>query len=107
MATTTRHAALDRILAQTRARWPDDTCSIAAIARCDQRLLDYLDTGIRVRVWNRQWNWTRTGLVGRTGGRLPCLMLLKRSNSTGSSDLLGPDDVLVAVKRGQRYEEAQ
>lgn len=99
------HGVLDLIERETRKAWPDKTCSVTTIARCDERLLDYLNSGIRVKVYNRKLNWTRTGYVSRTAGWSPQLMLLKRPTSDSSWDLLDKDDVLVGVReRGGLYK---
>lgn len=47
--------------------------------------------------------FTRFGTVGVTTGWRPVFLLMKRSDSVGSSDVLGPDDKVVAVKTGSHY----
>jgi hypothetical protein len=51
--------------------------------------------------------WTRTGTVSSTTGWMPSFMLMYRSNSMGSSDLLGPEDKIIAVQHtpGGKYTE--
>jgi len=46
---------------------------------------------------------TRFGTVGMTTGWRPAFLLMHRSSDIGSSDLLGPDDHVVAVQRNGRY----
>lgn len=49
---------------------------------------------------------TRTGTVGMTTGWRPAFLLMARSNSMGSSDVLGPEDKIVAVRdRTGTYRE--
>lgn len=43
--------------------------------------------------------YRRTGWVGVSTGWAPAFLLMRRSNSVGSSDVLGADDRIVAVKR--------
>jgi hypothetical protein len=45
----------------------------------------------------------RFGTVGMTTGTRPAFLLMHRSNDMGSSDVLGPNDHVVAVKCGSRY----
>lgn len=105
MAPKTTHGVLDLILRETRAAHPSMKCSVAAIAACDEQLLDYLHSGIRVKVYNNALNWTRTGYVGRTTGHSPALILLNRPASLSSWDVLGKHDVLVGVRQpGGQYK---
>ena len=41
----------------------------------------------------------RTGWIGRTTGGRPAFLLMPRANSCRSSDVLGPEDRIVAVRR--------
>ena len=61
-------------------------------------------SGDRIRV-DFGHGGVRTGTVSRTMGWRPSYMLMLTSRSMGSSWLLGPDDRIVAVKRGSRYVE--
>lgn len=61
----------------------------------------YLHSSTRLRV-RRVYPggevYERTGTVGKTTGWKPAYLLMHRSSDHGSSDLLGPDDKIVAVK---------
>lgn len=61
----------------------------------------YFGTGQRIRVTRTYESGetdTRTGRVSRTTGWRPAFLLMSRSNALGSSDVLGPDDVITAVQ---------
>lgn len=58
---------------------------------------------IRVRVRDQRTGYERTGLVSRTTGWRPSFLLMSRRGVHSSSDILGPDDVVVAVQRGGKY----
>ena len=60
--------------------------------------------GLRLKVHNTRYDYTRTGTVGKTTGHKPAWLLMHRSNDTGSSDVLGPDDEIVETWNGRRYE---
>lgn len=63
-------------------------------------------SGERIRVrfsWDEDGTKTKTGTVGKTTGWKPAYLLMARSDSIGSSDLLGPGDRIIAVKRGAKY----
>lgn len=65
----------------------------------------FFDSGERIRVSTQyEEPYVRTGTVGVTTGWRPAFLLMHRSNAHGSSDLLGPRDKIVAVKRGRTYE---
>lgn len=67
--------------------------------------LPYFGTGTRLRVaWgDGPDSYVRTGTVTITTGWRPALLLLHRRTDRGSSDVLGPRDVIVGVKRpGER-----
>lgn len=62
--------------------------------------------GPRIRVRRTYANGEtreRTGTVGVTTGWRPAFLLMHRSTDHGSSDVLGRDDVIVAVKYGSKY----
>ncbi len=66
----------------------------------------WFGTGQRIKVTRHYGEGeahTRCGTVSRTNGRVPCFLLMHRSNAAGSSDVLGPDDTVIAVQRGSRY----
>jgi hypothetical protein len=63
-------------------------------------------TGARVRVRTTYSNgevYERTGTVSTTTGWRPAFILIHRSTDTGSSDVLGTADEVVAIKRGRTY----
>ena len=100
----TAQRVLDDILADVKRQYPDrDDVSVAEIAACDPEVIRAYRTGVRVKV--RNGDWERTGTVSRTTGWSPALILIHRSNDTGSWDVLGPNDRIVAVRRGGRYVE--
>ena len=47
--------------------------------------------------------WERTGRVGRSTGPRPLYLLMRRSDSTGSSDVLDGNDVVVGWWDGRKY----
>lgn len=59
--------------------------------------------GERVIIENAKHGHRRAGVVSKTNGWKPALLLVHRSTDAGSWDVISPDDVLVAVKRGNRY----
>jgi len=61
----------------------------------------YLHSDTRIKV-RGPWG-TRTGTVGITTGWRPAFLLMARTSAHGSSDLLGPEDQIIAVKRGRVY----
>lgn len=62
----------------------------------------YHRTGQRIRVRFDNGE-EKTGTVGKTTGWRPVYLLMARSDSIGSSDLLSAKDTVVAVKRGGKY----
>jgi hypothetical protein len=93
---------LQTILADVRRQHGDK----ADVSRIATHLLPYYRTGQRVRVvttYNNGETFERTGTISRTAGWQPALMLMHRSNASGSWDLLGADDKVVAVQRGRTY----
>lgn len=101
--TNTAHilAAIEtRVKQQFPAR---DDVSVADIAACDSAVIAAFGSGARVKVRNTAYDETRTGTVSRTTGWRPALLLMRRRNAHGSSDVLGPNDRIVAVWNGRRY----
>jgi hypothetical protein len=75
-------------------------------SRLDPEFIHWFNTRDRVRVRRTYPDgtvWERTGWVSATTGWRPMFLLMARSNSTGSSDLLDGRDRVVAVRRGGRY----
>jgi hypothetical protein len=62
----------------------------------------YFNSGERVKV-RMGYGEEITGTIGATTGWTPCFLLMRRANSRGSSDTLGGNDHVVAVKRGREY----
>jgi len=91
-------SALDDYLARGVARHGD---KFDPSALADQ-FKPYFGTGKRIRV-RFSYGEELTGTVGATTGWRPAFLLMRRSNSQGSPWLLGPDDKIVAVKRGRHY----
>ena len=65
------------------------------------KFLPYFQTGQRIRV--RMYDQEITGTVSVTTGWRPALLLMRRSNASGSSDLLRDDTEIVAVQHGRTY----
>ncbi len=65
-------------------------------------------TEARIRV-RFAYGEERTGTVGKTTGWRPVYLLMARADSIGSADVLGPDDVITAIKQanGRRYTEVR
>lgn len=61
--------------------------------------------GTMTRIKVASGDFVRTGVVTSTTGWRPALMLKFRSNMSGSWDLLGPTDRIVAVWDGRKYRE--
>lgn len=76
-----------------RHQWPTfDASSLAT------QFIPYFATDERItvtRVYTNGESYTRRGHVGITTGWRPAFLLMPRSTSTGSSDVLGPDDRIV------------
>lgn len=75
-------------------------------SQLDQRFVQFYNSGERIRVVTEYENgdiWTRYGTVAMTSGWRPRFILMGRITDRGSSDLLGTDDRIVAVKRHGRY----
>lgn len=98
---------LDRILTDVTRQYAGKPVSVDKIAECDAELIRAYRSDIRVRVENIETGHVRTGIVSRTTGWVPALLLIHRSNDIGSSDVLGPQDRITAVKRGRRYIESK
>ena len=102
MKTNNNHPAYQRIMRRAQRLNPDKVISMASIEHIDQELLNAYISGDRVRVettYKGGQVWTRTGKVGCSGGWSPVLLLIHRSNSSGSSDTMDADDVVTGVQR--------
>lgn len=67
----------------------------------DGRFVRFFESGERIKI--RSFGETFTGTVGVTTGWRPVFILLRTSRSMGSSITLGPNEELLAVKRGRKY----
>jgi hypothetical protein len=65
------------------------------------KFIPYFQTGQRIRV--RMYGEEMTGTVSVTTGWRPALLLIRRANATGSSDLLRDDTEIVAEQHGRTY----
>lgn len=74
----------------------------SALDACEQRIKDAYNHRHRVKVIGPAG--TRFGVVSRTIGWRPAYLLVHRSSDLGSWDVLGPDDRVVAIKRGNSYD---
>jgi hypothetical protein len=77
------------------SKWDSSALDAAA------QFVPWFGTGQRIRV-TRNYSGgepeTRTGRVSRTTGWRPSFLLMHRSNTIGSSDVLGPEDRIIAVQ---------
>ena len=62
----------------------------------------YFENGERVKV--PFYGENVTGTIGVTAGWRPCFVLMRRSNSIGSSWCINQDSKVIAVKRGRTYQ---
>jgi hypothetical protein len=92
---------LHRIEAELRQKH-GDKADVSDIAACDPNAILAYGNGYRVRVTDKH-GFTRTGRVSRTTGRKPALLLIHRSNASGSWDILSARDRVIAVQHGRRY----
>ena len=95
---------LDGIAAETKRRGYKE-CDLSAIDAVDWSVLRHYGTRQRVKVttvYDNGETFTRTGFVSRTTGWKPALLLMHRSNASGSWDVLGPRDRVVAVQYRDR-----
>lgn len=78
----------------------------SSMEECDDNLKRHY-RGARVKVTRTYDNGeteTRTGVISSTTGWKPALLLMHRSNSSGSSDILSGRDRIVAIQReGRKY----
>lgn len=69
----------------------------------DPRFIEFFNSGQRIKV--RSFGEVVTGTVGVTTGWKPAFLLMRRSNSVGSTWLLGPHDEILARQVGRTYVE--
>ena len=92
---------LDARIMRGRQQWGDkfDTTSLFS---AHPTILAAFESGERVRV-RTSYGENITGTVSTTTGWKPSFLLMRRRDSRGSSDLLGADDQVIAVKFGRSY----
>lgn len=73
-----------------------------SMADLDMRFVPYYESGERIKV-KPKYGDEITGTVGVTTGWKPVFLLIRRSNSLGSSDTLGPDDEIIGEQYGRKY----
>lgn len=69
----------------------------SALLAVDSTIRQLYGTFTRVKVANGEY--VRTGRIGITTGWRPAFLLMHRSSDHGSSDVLGPNDRVIAVQR--------
>lgn len=79
-----------------------DKFSDVSLAR---KFIPYFGTGTRIKVRMRTGE-VITGTVSGSTGWQPVFLLMRRSTSIGSSDVLNERDEIIAVKRGRKYVDA-
>lgn len=82
-----------------------DRASVAGIAKCDPALLDAYASKQRVKVRNAIHGNVRTGIVSRTTGWAPVLLLVHRADAHGSIDILSGHDEVIGWWDGKRYSD--
>jgi hypothetical protein len=95
---------LDPVLAAVR-RQHGARADISAIAACQPGVLAAFVSGQRVKVRNTRTGDVRTGIVSRSMGWAPVLLLIHRVNTTGSSDTLNGSDEVIGWWDGRRYSD--
>lgn len=76
-----------------------------ALMSADKRARDYFN-GPRVLVetiYRDGSSYRRAGRVSATTGWRPALLLMHRASDSGSSDVLGPLDRVIAIQHGGKY----
>lgn len=78
----------------------------SVLDNADPSIRDAYNSGARVRVAgisDTNETYSRTGTIGCTTGWRPAFLVMHRSNSLGSWDVIQPNDYVVAVQRGRAY----
>lgn len=73
-----------------------------SMADLDMRFVPYYESGKRIKV-KSEYGDVITGTVGVSTGWRPVFLLIRRRNSLGSSDTLGPYDEIIGVQVGRQY----
>lgn len=97
-------ADLDRLLATVVAQH-GDRATVAGIAACAPALIDAYNTRQRVKVRNTRSGDVRTGVVSRSTGWAPVLLLIHRADAHASSDTLDASDEVIGWWNGKRYDD--
>ena len=96
-------AIIAPIEAGARARHPEADVSMDALTACHDTILAAYRARVRVEVMNLRTGHVRRGVVGITTGWRPVFLLIARATSLGSTDVLGPDDVVTSYRNGRDY----
>jgi hypothetical protein len=78
---------------------------ISAIAACQPSVLAAYASRQRVKVRNSRTGEVRTGIVSRSDGWAPVLLLIHRVNTIGSSDTLNGCDEVIGWWDGRMYSD--
>lgn len=90
---------VDRGRAQHGARFSE--------ASLEPSFVRWYESGDRVRVRHTYPSGSiteATGTIGATTGWRPAFLLMHSTRSRGSSYVIGPNDAVIAVRRGRHYE---
>lgn len=95
-------------LARQEVRWGDSFDP----SDLDKRFIPFYNDNSRVKVrrhWDEGDEYAITGTIGITTGWRPCFLLMRTSRSIGSSDTLGSNQVILAIKPefGRHYSAYQ
>jgi hypothetical protein len=99
-----KDAVLGSLLADV-TRQHGSRASISAIAACQPALLAAYVSRQRVKVRNSRTGDVRTGIVSRSTGWTPVLLLIHRADTHGSSDTLNGTDEVIGWWDGRRYSD--
>jgi hypothetical protein len=96
----TAHEATVRRIRERVEQQHGTRADLSAVLACEPALLAEYGTGRRVQVCRHYASGphVRTGLVGMSTGWRPVLLLIHRRTDSGSGDVLGPGDRLLAVQ---------
>lgn len=78
---------------------------ISAIAACQPAVLAAFVSGQRVKVRNTVTGDVRTGIVSRSMGWAPVLLLIHRADTHGSSDTINGNDEVIGWWDGRMYRD--
>jgi hypothetical protein len=86
------------------ARQHGARADISAIAACQPSVLAAYASRQRVKVRNSRTGEVRTGIVSRSDGWAPVLLMVHRVGSTGSSGILNGCDEVIGWWDGRMYQ---